>query len=218
MPSRAAPPNHILICFAVIHEAKPLIRLIRGNGSVHCLVTGMGRKNSEENFKKRISVRKPELVITSGFAGGLNPALVAGQIVFSADPDFPLPPLFCQSGARSVRFHCAERIAVTPREKAALREQTGADAVEMESGWIRAICLKERIPSATVRIISDAAEEELPLDFNRYLTKDYKLNYLKLAGSLAIQPSRWKSLLNFQKQTHAAAQRLGETLVSVVSA
>jgi adenosylhomocysteine nucleosidase len=120
------------------------------------------------------------------------------------------------AGACPVRFHCSTRVAITVEEKRALRQATGADAVEMESSIIRAICRAHGIPSATIRVISDAADEDLPLDFNALLTSEQELNYPKLVLTLLSSPSKIPALLRLQRQTQLAARRLAEVLVRLI--
>jgi hypothetical protein len=99
-----------------------------------------------------------------------------------------------------------------------LWRQTGADAVEMESSVIRTICREFKIPSATVRVISDDARQDLPLDFNALMTADDRINYLKLAWAVLSQPSRIPNLIQFQRQTLDAARRLGAVLEDLLGA
>ena len=79
-------------------------------------------------------------MITSGFAGGLNPELTAGTVVFDEDIEAGMTSRLQSCGAVPAQFHCSRRVAVTAAEKAELWRTTGADAVEMESSVIRTIC------------------------------------------------------------------------------
>ncbi len=98
-----------------------------------------------------------------------------------------------------------------------LRNTSNADAVEMESAAIRTICREKKIPSATIRVISDVADEDLPLDFNEVMTPDYRLSMAKLLGRLLREPKKIPQLMEFQGKTVFAARRLGELLEKLVA-
>jgi len=207
----------LLLTFAVKEESRPFEKLIGADSGLRVLVTGIGPRNAEKAIRSAFATGRPEVVLTCGFAGGLNPELATGTVVFSADNDSGLSPALLSAGARPVSFHCADRVAATIDEKKALRQSTGADAVEMESGIIRAFCREQRVPSATVRVISDAANENLPLDFNRLLDAEQNLRYGRLALMLLASPGKIRALLGFQKQTKAAADGLAGVLKKVIS-
>jgi adenosylhomocysteine nucleosidase len=205
------PRGTILVCFALKDEARAFQRLVKGWAGVDILITGIGRKNADRAARDHLGANSPGEVFTCGFAGGLDPRLQTGDVVFlTVDP--MLDRHLVQAGARPGRFYCAERMAVTAREKSRLREQTGADAVEMESGAIHAVCRERGIPCATVRAISDTAREDLPLDFNRFSKADSSLDYLKLFGAVAKSPGTIPALLRLRRNSSAAAQRLAEVL------
>ncbi len=206
----------ILVCFAVKEEAKAFQKLAESVPDLEVLVTGIGRRNTDKAIRAVLARQKPELVITSGFAGGLRPDLAAGDIVFDADSSTNLESVLLAAGAKAGKFLCVDKIATTAREKEGLRLQSGADAVEMESEVIRAICREQRIPSATVRVILDTADEDLALDFNQFLTADQQMDTAKLAWAVAKSPGKVGALLRLQKLSKEAADKLAATLASVL--
>jgi adenosylhomocysteine nucleosidase len=209
--------TRVLVCFALREEAGPFRRRAAGFPGAEVLVTGIGARNAERAIRQALGDHRPEFVLTSGFAGGLNPELAEGAVLFEGDSEV-LEPALTASGARPGRFHCLNRVAITASEKSQLWKQTGADAVEMESGAIRAVCGQEAIPSATVRVILDTAGEDLPLDFNKLLTSDQRLHPGKLALAILKSPGQIGALRRLQIRNTAAAEKLGEVLGRVLSA
>ncbi len=210
----------ILVCFALPDESRPFRRLAVAHPEIEILVTGIGQKNSERRFRAKLAsaVESPKYVLTCGFAGALHPGLALGEVIFSADAASGLAPRLLAAGAREASFHCASQIAATAAAKKTLRQATGADAVEMESEIIRRLCRERGWPSATVRVISDAASEDLPLDFNLLMTADQRLDYAKLAGAILKSPGKIFALLRLQKQTRRAAEKLAAVLARIVLA
>src|SRR5258706_9610716 len=204
--------DRVLFCFAVEQEAK-----FFSYPGMEVLITGIGRENAERRLHAALKRSGYQLVLSCGFAGGLNPYLTTGTVVFATDEDAGLTPTLLAAGACPVRFHCTNRVATTVEEKRELWESTGADAVEMESQIIRAICRAHEIPSATIRVISDGANENLPLDFNVFMTAEQTLNYAKLVLSLLTSPAKIPAMLRLQRQTQLAARNLAGVLTRVMA-
>jgi hypothetical protein len=207
------------------------------------LITGIGRKNAEKSVREFLaghsggasvpasrsqdapasqarlvsSLAPPTLVLTCGFAGALNQDLKLGDVIFELSTlNSQLSTCLLAAGAKPAKFFCADRIATTVAEKKKLRAETGADAVEMESGAIQAVCRERGIPCATVRVISDTANEDLPLDFNALAKPDMNLDYGKLAWAIAKSPGKIGALLKLQKQTRFAAEKLAVILGRII--
>ena len=141
----------------------------------------------------------------------LNLQKAGHSLYLSAHPD-AAPAVLVAAGAHPARFQCVERVVTTATGKRGLRQQTGADAVEMESGVIRAICGKHNVPSATVRVISDTANEDLPLDFNRAIGKDGEVGWLPALSQIAAAPGRLPQLMRFGLESSRAARGLAQFL------
>jgi nucleoside phosphorylase len=177
----------------------------------------MGGANAERALKRELAQARPRWVISSGFAGGLAPELRAESVIFSCE-DASLARACKQAGALPARFHCAQRVATTAGEKRALREQTGADAVEMESGIIGRVCAGPGVVHATVRVILDTANEDLPLDFNALMNAEQALASGKLALALGRRPWKVGALLQLQRRSEAAALALATVLARLAEA
>lgn len=209
-------PADWLVCFAVKEESaafnipnSPTVTVIKQ-------LTGMGAGNASRAIKRALKDFKPKAIISAGFAGGLKPELRRGTVVFDSEDELGISDQLSDLGAKQASFHCSKRVVITTVEKSLLRDQTGADAVEMESSIIRAACRSAGIPSATIRVISDAADEDLPLDFNALMTLDCRIQWSKLAGAILRSPSLIGRLIEFQRHTERAAQQLGRVLEEVV--
>jgi adenosylhomocysteine nucleosidase len=211
-------PVALLICFAVKEEAAFALPLPIIKGGREMLITGMGRRNTSTRFNDALARLSPERVLTCGFAGALNPEFRIGDVLFDEDFDAGFGEKLRSLGASSAKFYCSTRVATTVAEKVELRRTTGGDAVEMESAVIRTICREHKIPSATVRVISDTANEDLPLDFNALMTSEQKISIVKLASTLVKSPTKVPRLLNLQRNTRFAARRLAEVLTGLLRA
>src|ERR1039458_3757311 len=145
-----------LICFALKEEAAPFRKIAAGNAAtaqagVSILITGIGRQNAEKSVREFLAggasvpasclhdastgqdrlartLAPPMLVLTCGFAGGLNPDLKLGEVLFEiGNRKSEIGNKLAAAGAKPARIFCTDRIATTVAEKKKLRAETGAD-------------------------------------------------------------------------------------------
>jgi adenosylhomocysteine nucleosidase len=157
-------------------------------------------------------------MISTGYCGALDPKLRVGDIVVSDDTQLVTFERACARG--NVDRVCArglvitrDRVAVTAAEKRLLREQTGAMAVDMESSAVKDRAEALGIPYGCIRVVSDTAEEDMPLDFNRYRAADGRFSRGRIALAAMARPfSVMPALLEFDRQCQRASIALGEAL------
>jgi hypothetical protein len=65
-------------------------------------------------------------------------------------------------------------------------------------------------------VISDTANEDLPLDFNALAKPDRSLNYGKLFLAIAKSPGKIGALMELQKKTRFAAEQLAGVLEKLI--
>jgi adenosylhomocysteine nucleosidase len=204
-------PPRILVCVAVPEEAA---FLPRAAPSTRVLVTGMGPRQARQSLLQALSSSVPDLVLSCGFAGGLNPKLPASSVLFHASPRLPdaWRDALARAGAAPARFHTTHHVLTTAEEKSVLWQTTGADAVEMESGPLMELCDQRDIPGAILRVISDTARENLPLDFNRLMTPRQNLSLPRLLGAVLASPQVIPGLVRLRRRTRHAARQLARVI------
>ena len=198
--------------------------LFRANLGVHevtVLLTARGRENAG-NAMRTVNLELYDLCISTGLAGALDPNLKPGAIVVArtaetldqackCESDAHLLALAAASGARAVDvFLTSETIVATAAEKETLR--VSGSVVEMESSYILSVARRAQLPVVAIRAISDAADEDLPVDFQRIADSRGHLKVGELLKELALHPHRLPLLLQFGRQSRSATFALADFL------
>jgi purine-nucleoside phosphorylase len=155
----------------------------------------------------------PSLVVSSGFAGALDPSLAVGDVV--------LPGMLVESSSRespadrgnpSIRLYCSNHLISTPEEKHRLGQQFGAVAVDMESAAIHEKCRAAGVGFAMVRAISDAVNTALSPRLTRLLSGG-EASPWRVAWNCLIHPGLIGECIRLAKHTNLAARNLAAVLV-----
>jgi adenosylhomocysteine nucleosidase len=228
----------VLVTFAVDAEFAPWRRLRHfekltqenldcyssriGDAEIKVLLTGISGKKAWVEATKVLWNVHIDVCISSGLAGALKPEHRPGEILAAESVcatdwkkvvscDSALLDLTAACGAKVVKsFYSADHIVLRSKEKRELGLM--ADAVEMESGEILYEASAFGAKGIAIRAISDAAEEDLPLDFNRVTTDLVDVSMTRVMGLVARNPGAVPSLIRFGQQSRLAAVRLADFL------
>ncbi len=166
---------------------------------------------------------KPSLVVSFGLCGGLDPRLRPGDLILGAEvvsdqggirTDNAVTRTLAQrlaaAGARVIveRLAASNAPVLTVAAKADLRRTTGASAVDMESRIAGRYALKQRVPFAILRAVSDPAERDLPPLVLRAVDSDGGIDILAVVGGLLRSPSQFAGLRAAARDSRAAFRAL----------
>lgn len=196
--------------------------------AVRAVLTGAGSK-AAERAANEIFNDVADVCVVSGLAGALKASyrvgdILAGRMTARADgpggieSDAALVEAAADLGARIAgRVVTSERVVATAAEKSRLANM-GADAVDMESAYLMAAAARRGIRSAVIRAVSDGADADLPLDFDRVFTGDGQVSIGRVMMQVAARPGRLPGLLRLARESRNAAESLGNFLHSYVRA
>jgi adenosylhomocysteine nucleosidase len=193
-----------------------------GRAPVVVAVTGDGRAAAERGLDSILDALPAGLVLSIGVAGGLTPdlgpgTLVVGRAVLDGDrPLSPPDPLWLRRAERlggAVLGICVttRRILSRAADKTAIAHavgQPGPLTVDLESATFARVAERRGIPSLAVRAVSDAAWEDLPLDFEALRGPHGGVSRLRVIVRTLVQPRAIPGLFALRRRVTTCAERL----------
>jgi len=192
--------------------------------------TGPGADRAARAITAAIAARKPQWVVSTGFAGGLREGierghyLMADEIVRAASGEqlavgltMDKEALAASPGVHVGRLLTVDHIVRDPDEKRRLGERHDALACDMESYAVAAACTEAKTRFLAVRIVSDAVNETLPKEISKLMDqKSSAAQFGAAAAALWNRPSSAKDLWKLKEDALQASDRLAKFLVGVI--
>jgi adenosylhomocysteine nucleosidase len=196
---------------------------------VAVIESGVGQRAAARATAEAIRFYQPRWVISAGFAGGLDERLRRGHIVMADEVlnvtgerltvGLKLDPqsLAGMKGLHVGRLLTVDSILRQPAERRRLAQEHQAIACDMESFSIAQTCRQNNIPLMVIRVVSDAVDDELPLEIERLLAQKSFAGKLGAAtGAILKRFSAAKDLWKLREDALKASDRLAKFLVGVV--
>jgi adenosylhomocysteine nucleosidase len=200
---------------------------------VDVFLTGIGWEdlflNVAHKALRDLLKRKPDCCVSTGLAGGLNSEFHPGDVVAASQlilregggrilSSKRLLKVAESCGAKIANTLITERHIVSEASSKSAMSKFG-DVVDMESYHVLQVVSGTQIPAIAVRGISDAADRDLPLDFNKVLSRDGTVRKRRLIEEIVRNPLRIPSIVRFGLQSiqasHAVADFLDKFIASL---
>ena len=177
---------------------------------------------------RALAARGATALFSMGLAGGLDPALSPGDVVLAdavATPEGLLHP--CDADLRALllgrlgmavatgRVAGSDAMVVDVAAKRALRNVTGAVAVDMESHGIAAVAAALGLPFAAIRVVIDPADRAVPPAATLGMDAEGNARPLRVALALLRRPGDLPGLLALGRDNARAMKvlaRIGAAL------
>lgn len=205
-------------------------------GEITVLLTGMGTQAAGRTMDLMMRMadegKQFDVCVSSGLAGSLHPSLVPGDVIAprvvraefrhasmdseAMSVDEQLHKLSVQHGAKCTDcLLTTNHVLLTARQKEDCSSK--AQSVDMESFEIVKEACAWGARSVVLRAVSDGFNEDLPINFNRTISKDAQISVGAVVLQLARNPLALPALLRFAKQSRCAAEKLARFLDSYLS-
>jgi adenosylhomocysteine nucleosidase len=205
-------PLPILVVTGLTREA----RIASGPG-IAIVQTGGHPARLRAVLKERASAYRA--VVSFGIAGGLDPALLPGNIVIAREvvaggERWPSHPAVVRLWAHRLE-NGGERITIAAiagadapllaaSDKGILRATKEAAVVDMESHVAAGFAATRGLPFAAIRVVCDPAGRTLPPLAAEALRPDGSLDIAAIVGSLARRPAQIAALPRLARDASAA--------------
>ena len=163
-------------------------------------------------------------LVSFGLCGGLDPALRPGAIVIaervlagggSYDADVALAAAL--GGLTALLVAAEPGVVTSAAAKRALFAQTGAVAVDLESGAVARVAARHGLPFAVLRAVCDPAEMTLPRLALAALDADGRIRPGRVAWALLRAPGDLPRLLHLARAAALARAALRARVGAIVA-
>lgn len=188
-------------------------------------VCGIGSEAAHRAAADLYDRENVSALISFGVAGALDDRLRPGDLVMPEsvlmDRNYPTDQAWRTRIERLLPDHIniihgilvsSQQVLTTATEKRALAAQTGACAVDMESGAVAAVAAEKGIPFIAVRAITDPVQYSPPVALMSALRPDGSVKLIQLLTLLLKRSINLHELLRLARSMQAACA----TLKSVV--
>lgn len=212
--------------------APPRVYRSEPNGRrVVAAVAGVGAGRVVAAMDWLIDEQHVDRVIHLGFAGGLDPALAAGDVpaiqwaINEAGDGIHLTgsvpePAGGDAASRvpANTILTLDRIADSPAVKKQLFERHRAAMVDMETFHAASHARQRDVAYTALRAVSDPADVALPAAALGWVTADGVTDVKAVTQYLAMHPWQMPALLRLQNHAKLAGQRLAEHTAQLIAA
>lgn len=199
-----------------------------GGVQVRVALTGVGGVRAMNVTRAALEEWRPDVCIAAGLAGSLRCEREVGQVcaardimelesgrTIAADAGLVCEAEKC-GAVRIERFLSSAAMILSAEGKSRLGRM--AEAVEMESFAVASEAAAKGVPAIAIRAISDAADEDLPMNFGELLDESGNVSKKKAALAFARMPQKLPAVMRLGRQSKAAAANLAKFLDVYVSA
>lgn len=181
------------------------------------VANGEGPRCAAAAIKWALESAVPRAVLSTGYCGALSPELAEGDIFAATEvrdetgASFPALTPPASRPSRRGPVLSMDRVAATAREKAELNA-TGAGVVEMEAAAVACAAGVKGLPFYCIRVVSDSASADLPIDFNLFRRGDGSIDSRRVARHALARPQSWPALVRLAFHASRASNLLGDYL------
>jgi adenosylhomocysteine nucleosidase len=192
--------------------------------------SGVGGKAAARATRQVIKFYEPKWVISAGFAAALHDDLRRGHVLMAGEVASPageklaigikLDPHVAEAtrGLHVGRLLTIDNVIRKPAERRQLYEQHQALACDMETFAVAAACRDVGAKLISVRLITDAVDDELPPEIEHLLAqKTIAAKIGATAGALLSRFSAAKDLWQFREDAMKGSDRLAKFLRGVLA-
>ncbi|MEO8927183.1 MAG: hypothetical protein ABI306_08470 [Caulobacteraceae bacterium] len=191
--------ERLIVVVGMVREA----RIVAGGGAK--VIVGGGRAGRLAVDLDGALAGGAAGVVSFGLCGGLDPSLKAGDLLVDCDdPAWRNRLLSALPKARAGRVVGGDAMVAGVEGKAALRERSGADGVDMESHIVTDLARRRAIPLAILRAISDPADRALPSAAQSGLKANGEGDIGAVLRALAARPWELPALIRTAREAGVA--------------